>query len=310
LDNLDIGAIVSTKDWIRFSALGLIWGSSFLWIKIAVHEISPAMLVSFRALFAALGLVIILYFSRTAGLKRDQWKTAITVFFLLGLFNIALPIGLISWAEQYIDSGMASILNSTVPLFTIMIAPLFLKDDQFSIPKFVGLIVGFLGVILVFSPELGKGFNQNIAGQGAMLLGAVSYAGAGVYARVKTKEFSAQMQSFLQLIMATAIMWVFTLAFDRPLVLPSLPITWVALLWLGLLGSCVGTLLFFQLLHSVGPTRTVLVTYIFPLVGVILGAIFLQERLYWQALAGGLLIISGIAIVNIRNKKGVVEKNE
>jgi drug/metabolite transporter (DMT)-like permease len=291
---------VSTKDWIRFSALGLIWGSSFLWIKIAVSEISPAMLVSFRALFAAIGLAVVLYISKTANLKKEQWKSALIVFFLLGLFNVALPIGLISWAEQYIESGMASILNSTVPLFTIMIAPLFLKDDQFTIPKFAGMVVGFLGVVLLFSPELGLGFNQNLAGQIAMLLAAISYAGAGVYARVKTKEFPVQMQSFLQLFMAAAIMWIFTFAFDRPLVFPSLPLTWVALLWLGLLGSCAATLLFFQLLHSVGPTRTVLVTYIFPLVGVILGAIFLQEKLHWQALAGGMLVISGIVLVNIK----------
>lgn len=291
---------MSTKDWIRFSALGLIWGSSFLWIKIAVSEISPAMLVSFRALFAAIGLAVVLYISKTANLKKEQWKSALTVFFLLGLFNVALPIGLISWAEQYIESGMASILNSTVPLFTIMIAPLFLKDDQFTIPKFAGMVVGFLGVVLLFSPELGLGFNQNLAGQIAMLLAAISYAGAGVYARVKTKEFPVQMQSFLQLFMAAAIMWIFTFAFDRPLVFPSLPLTWVALLWLGLLGSCAATLLFFQLLHSVGPTRTVLVTYIFPLVGVILGAIFLQEKLHWQALAGGMLVISGIVLVNIK----------
>jgi drug/metabolite transporter (DMT)-like permease len=298
---------VSTKDWIRFSVLGLIWGSSFLWIKIAVSEISPAMLVSFRALFAAIGLAIILFISKKAKLKRDQWKTAIIVFFLLGLFNIALPIGLISWAEQYIDSGLASILNSTVPLFTIIIAPLFLKDDQFTFPKFAGLLVGFLGVILVFSPELGKGFNQNLAGEGAMLLAAISYAGAGVYARIKTKDFPVQIQSFLQLFMATAIMWVFTISFDQPLVFPTLPLTWVALLWLGLLGSCAATLLFFQLLHSVGPTRTVLVTYVFPLVGVILGAIFLHERLYWQALAGGLLIISGIILVNLRKAPSIVK---
>lgn len=293
---------MSTKDWIRFSALGLIWGSSFLWIKIAVSEISPAMLVSFRALFATLGLAVVFYISKTALLKKEQWKSAFIIFFILGLFNIALPIGLISWAEQYIDSGIASILNSTVPLFTIMIAPFFLKDDQFTIQKFAGLVVGFLGVILIFSPELGQGYTQNLIGQVVMLLAAASYAGAGVYARAKTKDYPVQMQSLLQLFMATVIMAIFTLAFDRPLVIPALPITWVALLWLGLLGSCAGTLLFFQLLHSVGPTRTTLVTYVFPLVGVLLGAIFLQERLYWQALAGGVLIISGIILVNLKKK--------
>lgn len=291
---------MKTKDWIQFIALGLIWGSSFLWIKIAVSEISPAMLVSFRALFATIGLAIVIWANRTTTFGLTNWKLAVRTFFMLGLFNFALPIGLISWAEQYIESGLASILNSTVPLFTIVIAPLFLKDDQFSIPKMAGLIVGFVGVVLLFSQNIGKEFNQNLLGQGAMLLAALSYAGAGVYARVKTKEYSVQIQAFAQLLMATIIMWTFTVLVDRPLILPTLPLTWVALLWLGILGSCVATLLFFRLLHSVGPTRTVLVTYIFPLVGVILGAIFLNEKLEWQALVGGVLIISGIVLVNAK----------
>ena len=207
---------------------------------------------------------------------------------------------LISWSEQYIDSGLAAILNSTVPLWTILIAPWLVPDDRFSFPKLAGLLVGFVGVIVIFLPEisggsLGKGF----IGQIAMLLATLSYACGTIYARLKTKGFHPQIQSLLQFIMATLIMWTFTLSVDRPIKLPQTPIVWVALLWLGLIGSCLAYLLYFGLLHSIGPTRTTLVTYIPPLVGVILGVVFLGEQLYWQVILGGALIISGIALVNI-----------
>ena len=290
---------MSGKDWIRFWTLGIIWGTSFLWIKIAVGEITPLVLVSFRTLFAALGLLLILWFSKSVKWDWHAIRPVLGVYFVLGLINVALPFVLISWSEQYIDSGLAAILNSTVPLWTILIAPWLVPDDRFSFPKLAGLLVGFVGVIVIFLPEisggsLGKGF----IGQIAMLLATLSYACGTIYARLKTKGFHPQIQSLLQFIMATLIMWTFTLSVDRPIKMPQTPIVWVGLLWLGLIGSCLAYLLYFGLLHSIGPTRTTLVTYIPPLVGVILGVVFLGEQLYWQVILGGALIISGIALVN------------
>jgi drug/metabolite transporter (DMT)-like permease len=293
---------MKTKDWFLFGLLGVVWGSSFLWIKLAVTEIDPLTLVSFRVLFALLGLAGVLLLVRSTHAGWPPSKTMWGVFAVLGLTNIVLPFILISWSEQFIDSGIAAILNSTVPLFTILIAPFFIPDDRLTLPRLAGLLTGFPGVVVLMSPDLVAVSQASLLGQGAMLLASVLYAGSAVFARRKTQGLSPALQSGMQLFTATLVMWVVTPLVNRPLHLPTLPLTWVALLWLGLIGSCLGTLLYYALLHSIGPTRTVLTSYIFPLVGVLLGMIFLNEHPGWNVLFGGALIISGIIVVNSGRK--------
>jgi drug/metabolite transporter (DMT)-like permease len=303
---------MTRKDWLRFWVLGLIWGTSFLWIKIAVAEISPFVLVGFRTLFGALGLIVIMWTQKTLPKSWAEIRPWVGVFVVVGLINVALPFVLISWAEQYISSGIASILDSAVPLFSMLIAPLVLRDDPMTLPKTVGLIVGFIGVVILFSPDLAQGINKSLIGEGVMLLATLCYAAGSIYARLKARGLAPQWQAFLQLGTATLMVWLFTGAVERPIALPHLAITWLALLWLGLLGSCVAYILFFGLMNTIGPTRTTMVTYIPPLVGVLLGAIFLGEHLNWQAILGGALILSGIAVVNVklRLKKPVSVKED
>ena len=291
---------MKTKDWLLFWTLGIIWGTSFLWIKIAVTEISPFMLVSFRTLFALLGLGAFLLMVRSARAAWGQIRRKLWVFFILGLMNIVIPWLLISWAGQYIDSGLSSILNSTMPLFTIMISPFFVSDDRFTLTKAAGLLTGFVGVVILLYPNRGGAWNNHLAGQAAVLFAALCYGASTVFARKMSKGLPAQTQAFLQFIMATLMIWAFTLATERPLLFPRLPITWLALLWLGLLGSGLAYIIYFDLLPRIGPTRMSMVTYILPLVGVLLGMIFLGERFHWGAIIGALLILSGISIVNLR----------
>jgi drug/metabolite transporter (DMT)-like permease len=290
---------LSVKEWFKFILLGLIWGSSFLWIKIGVQELGPFTLVALRVLFATLGLVIVARLNRA----HIPWRQFLPAFFILGLLNMALPFVLISWSEQYISSGMAAILNSTVPLFTLLIAPLFLADDPWTLPKGLGLLVGFLGVVVLMANQVQGDLTRPKLGQLTMLLAAISYSAAAVYARRKVRGLTPDVQSLGQSLMATLVMLPLAFTIEAPFTLPHQPLTWVAALWLGLMGSCVATLLYYSLLQSIGPTRTTLVTYIFPLVGVILGAIFLHERPDWHLLAGGTLIISGVAVVNFLRPK-------
>jgi len=291
---------MSLKEWIRFCLLGLIWGTSFMWIKIAVAEVSPLVLVAFRTLFGAVSLLVIFLVTRSKDFRWQVMRPWLGVFGVVALVNIAIPFVVISWSEQFIPSGIASILNSSVPLFTMLVAPLFLSDDPWSLPKFLGLVIGFIGIVIIFLPELGGGLNQNLLGMLGMLVASLSYGLAGIYTRRKAQGLAPQMQSFLQLSLASLMVWTATLLFDRPLVMPHLPLTWVALLWLGILGSGIAYILFFSLLHSIGPTRATTVTYIPPLVGTLLGVIFLNERITWLAVLGGLLVIAGLAVVNMK----------
>jgi len=290
---------MSVKNWIYFGLLSLLWGTSFLWIKIAVGDVSPFVLVGFRTLFGGLSLLVILLLNHQS-LRWSEIRPWLGIFAVIGLFNIALPFLLISWSEKTLDSGTTSILNSTSPLFTLILAPIFLKDEAWTLPRLSGLILGFSGVVVLMLPGLSHGLGQNLLGYCTMLMGTLCYAFSAIYSRRKTVGLAPQMQAFLQLWMATFFAWGFAAAFDRPLKMPAFPLTWVAMLWLGVLGSGFAYILFFSLIHEIGPTRTVMVTYVSPLVAVILGVVFLNEKVQWQAVLGGLMIIGGIAVVNLK----------
>jgi len=283
------------KHWIVFVLLGLIWSTSFLWIKIGVREVSPIVLVAFRMLFGAVTAILI---AAVQGVKwpRD-WKTW-GIFAILGPTSLAIPIFLISWGERTIDSAVASILNATVPLFTILIAHFWLSDDEMTLQKTLGLLVGFGGVVLLLSKDLSASAHSSVSGQGAVILAAIFYAGSAVLARKATQHIGRLARGAAPLITATLFMWLIVPFTERPFLVPTLPLTWVAALWLGILGSGLAMLMFYYLLHEIGPTRATLVTYLFPLGGVIFGVIFLHEALSWQLAAGTALIILSLAVVN------------
>lgn len=289
------------KDWLAFILLGTIWGSSFLWIKVAVQEINPLLLVAFRLSFAILVLFLVVLLTRTRiSLDRKMW----VILLLFGFTNTAIPYLLISWGEQFIDSAVAAILNSTTPLFAMVIAHIFLEDDRITLPRLIGLIVGFFGIILLVSRDLvsleipEQTRLYLIFGQIAVLLASLLYAGSSVFSRRRMKGISLSVQGLVPLLAATSILWILTPVVENPVNFPQLPITWFSLAWLGILGTGFAFLLYFYLIHSVGPTRATLVTYIFPVVGVLLGVVFLDERLDWQLAIGAGMVVGSVVIVN------------
>ncbi|MEM4724894.1 MAG: DMT family transporter [Candidatus Hadarchaeum sp.] len=284
------------KEWGAFILLGVIWGSSFMWIKIALREIGPFTLVALRLLWGVLGLLAVVVLSRPSfPREKGTWL----VLAVLGLTNTALPFVLISWGELFVDSGVASILNGAVPLFTLVIAHLFLQDERITLSRVVGLVGGFAGIIILMSRDIGQvDFRANILGQLAALAASMFYAGSSVFARLKLRQVSPIVQAAVTVGVADTLIWSAALALESPFHLPRLPLTWLALAWLGVMGSCVAYLLYFYLLHAVGATRATLVTYVLPVVGVVLGIVFLDEQLDWHLVVGTTLIVAGIWIIN------------
>lgn len=292
------------KDWLLFLALGLIWGSSFLWIKIAIQELDAFTLVGWRLLFGTLGMVVVIIVRRPA--LPTSWPTWASLA-LLGVINTALPFVLISWGEKTIDSAVASVLNSTVPLFTLVLAHFALHDEPITPRKAAGLLIGFGGIVVLMARDLQAGvLRAGSLGQLAVLLAALSYASASVFARRTMREVPPLVQAFIPMAIADAMVWTIATQVGEPGRLPALPLTWVALLWLGLLGSCLAYLLFYLLLHSVGATRTTMVTYVFPVVGVTLGVLFLDELADWHLLAGAALVVASLAVVNWKPRAAAV----
>ncbi len=286
---------MKTKDWLAFVGLSLAWGSSFLWIKLALAEVGPFTLVTFRLLIGVLGLLAVVATQRLEWPRNPRLWRALA---FMGLINVAIPFTLISWGELYIDSAIASILNSTMPLFTVVFAHFFLLDDKLNWQKVSGLVVGFAGVLALVLRNIQGDLQTNVLGQLAVLLAAVFYSGATVFGRRFVGGAPPALAALVQLISASVMMLLITPVVEGGLTLPKLPLTWVALVWLGLVGSCLAYLMYFYLLKSVGASRMAMVTYMFPLVGVTLGVLFLGERLDIYLALGAALILASVWVVN------------
>lgn len=284
------------REWSAFILLALIWGSSFLWIKIAVREIGPLMLVTFRLSFALIGLLVV---GRWLKQPFPRDRRTLLAFLFMGFVNTALPFTLISWGETRIDSGLAAILNATVPLFIIVLAHFWLHDEKITLPRIGGLVIGFVGVAVLVSRDFGPlGAQGNLVGQLAVIGASLAYATALTFSRKYLRGQHPLVQSTMVVLFAEMIMLVTTPVVERPLTFPAQPLTWFALAWLGLLGSCTAYLLFFYLNNAWGPTRASLVTYTFPVVGLFLGIVFNSEVADWRLLVGAALVVGGILVVN------------
>ena len=272
-----------------------------MWIKIAVQEVGPITLVAFRVLFGLLfGIVVILIQRVPLPRNFKDWFPVL----LLGITNVAIPFFLISWGEQSIDSAVAAILDATVPLFTILMAHYFLRDDKMTWPKVLGLLIGFAGVVILMSKDMDASFGS-IMGQLAVVIACVFYAASNVYARKTTEDMPGILRSVGPLVSSTAAMWLATFLVESPVKIPQLGITWIALLFLGVVGSGVAFILLYYLIHEIGPTRATMVTYLFPLGAVILGVVFLNEELSWQLLVGAVLIIASLGVANWQPSKAL-----
>jgi drug/metabolite transporter (DMT)-like permease len=267
-----------------------------------VQEAGPFTVVTLR-LFMALVALLPFLVIRKHGIPRSA--RLIVVLCVQGLISTAIPWVLITWAEQYIDSALATVLNGTVPLFTMVLAHLFLHDERMVLKRIMGLAIGLCGVCVLMLQDLlslkGGGGTLSLLGQGAMLLASIFYACGNIFARLHLRNTRPIFQTFYTMLFADAFMWAVTPYVEAPFTLPSGGLTWVAVVWLGVLGSGLAYFLFYHLLHSIGATRVSMVTYTIPVVGVTLGVVFLKEPLTWNLLAGTLLIVSSIWISSRRS---------
>ena len=284
-------------DWLIFLALGFMWGSSYLFIKLAVDSFGTFTLVALRLLIGAAFLWVVLRASRTP-LPRD--RRAYMHLIVMSVINITIPFALITWAEQSVDSALAAILNSTVPLLVIVIAPMFLPDEPIRLNGLLGLAIGFAGVVLIVSPGL-MGASGTLAGQLALLGSSLAYAIGNVYARRNVRGLPPMIPAVFQVTFALITVGVLALVLERPWETsrPDFE-AWFSVIWLGILGSGMAYLAYFRLLSRWGATRTSLVAYLLPVVGIVLGFLVLQEPIDITLLAGTALVIAGVALVNGR----------
>lgn len=284
------------KEWFLFILLGLIWGSSFMWIRIGVIDVGPLTLVAFRLLFGLICLLTAMaYYKEPIPVRPSSWVK----YLIMATASIVIPFLAISWGETRIASGLASILNATMPLFTFVIAHFWLHDEKITLLRISGLILGFIGVVLLLSRDITlEGLHGDFLGQLAVIVGAIAYAVAAIFSRRYFRNEKPVVQSTMILVFSNIMIWPMALLGQNPFRMPSAPLTWVSFIWLGFFGLGIAYLIFFYLINIWGASRTSLVTYLYPIMGLTLGFLFLNEIPDWRVLAGFVLVFSGIVIVN------------
>lgn len=281
---------MNTKELGALTLLGAIWGASFLFIRVAVPFFGPLVLMDIRVLLAGFALLIFAYFRRQLPNHLHRWRE----FLILGFFNAALPFSLIAFSQLTLSASLASILNSTTPLFTALIAAIVL-GHSLTIRKLGGICIGIVGVaILVGGSPLDIDLAKIIAVL-ASLGAACSYGIGTVYASRNFHGMKPIHTAIGQLTSAGVILLAPAI-FSAPLEAPSTNAI-LALLALALVSTSFAYQLYFYLVNNVGPTRTASVTFLVPVFGTIWGVIFLQEQLSIGMIAGMVVILMSVRLV-------------
>jgi drug/metabolite transporter (DMT)-like permease len=279
---------VSRRYAFLLVVLGAIWGSSYLFIKVGVRELSPAALIDLRLICAAPPLLV--FAARRYGWAAiaRAWRPGI----VLGAANAAIPFTLIAWGEEHVDSGVAAVANSSVPIFVAILAVWFVPSERSTGLRLVGVTLGLVGVAVLAGVHPAGGW-LGAAGTGAIVLASVSYAAANLYA-------GRRMSVGGPVLAASSMAWAFVLLL--PLALVSLPPHtpgWKSLgsgVALGLGGTAVAQILSYRMIRLYGSARSVLVAYMLPAFALAYGAVFLGEPLSWQKLVGLALILGGAGL--------------
>jgi drug/metabolite transporter (DMT)-like permease len=265
-------------------------------IKVAVAEISPITLIAGRVGIAAILLYAIL---RLGGRNLPRPGRIWIPLAVVALFHTTFPFVLLSWAEQHIDSALAAILNGLTPLFTILIAHILTADDKLTAAKVSGIALGLVGILFFVAPSMRDGVQASTWGILAMILVSASYGFALVYARKHLNHMAGTVVPTAQMILSTIFLLPLVIFVDRPFdgPLPSAQAIG-AVIALAILGTVLAFIVYYRLLRSAAASYVSMVTYLVPVIGVLLGVLILGEHLAWTDFAGFGLIIAGVLIVN------------
>ena len=285
--------------WSMLLLLSMLWGGSYFFVEIALLEWSPLSIVAVRV---AIATVVIWGIVLAAGLPLPTSRSAWLAFLWMGLLNNVVPFLLIVWGQKEIESGLAAILNAAAPIFSVIVAGIWLKDEPVTRPKLLGATLGLVGVAILVGPSALAGLNANLIAQLAVLGAALSYAFAGVYARrFPRMNIDPIVAAAGQLLMSSLVLIALALVFDSAgELLGSSSRVWLAVAFMAVFSTALAYILYFRLLASAGATNAILVTLLIPVTAVLLGTIALGERLQWQHFLGMTVIGLGLAVIDGR----------
>lgn len=283
-------------------ALTAMWSPSYLFIKLAVEDLPPLTIVNIRVMLAAFIFLMILKWKKTS-LPSTVWFWIHST--MMAIFSSAIPFTLFCYAEQSIDSALAAILNGGSPMFTAILAHLLIPSDKLTMQKTAGVALSTIGLVFLFVPTMIEGVSGTMFGMLAAILASLSYGISHVYA----KKFAIGQAPFVapaaQLISCTILLLPFTFWIDQPfnLEMPSLT-AMGGVLGLTMLGTVLAFTIYYKLIESAGAIAVSMVACFFPVIGTVLGFVFLNETLSFANLLASVVILLGMMLVN-----GVIQLN-
>lgn len=291
--------LMNSQEWTLLLTLSVLWGGSFFFNGVAVREIPTFTVVVVRVALAA---VILLVIVRLMGIKIPRDGRVWAAFFGMGLLNNVVPFSLIVWGQAHIASGVASILNATTPLFTVIVAHMLTADEKMTGGRLAGVVIGLFGVAILIGSDALASLGVDAVAQLACLTAAISYAFAGVFGRRFKAMSVSPMATATGQVTASSVMLVpVMLIVDKPWTLPFPSVaTVLALVGVAALSTALAYILYFRILMTAGATNLLLVTFLIPVSAVLLGVLVLGDTLMHKHFAGMALIGLGLAAIDGR----------
>jgi drug/metabolite transporter (DMT)-like permease len=297
---------MSSHEWLLLIILSIVWGGSFFFVGVAVEALPPLTIVALRVSLATIVLLAVVYFT---GLRMPTAPRVWGAFIFMGVMNNVIPFTLIVWGQTHIASGLASILNATTPMFTIVAAHFLTKDEKITKNKIIGIIIGFAGVVIMLGHEALGGLGDSVFAQLAVLGAATSYSLAGIYGRRFAQSGIKPVVTATGQVTASSLLLIpLAVVYDKPFTLP-MPGSevWLAIFGLALISTAFAYILYFRILSTAGATNLLLVTLLIPVSAILLGTVILGEQLELKHMLGmglisfGLLSMDGRAFPAILN---------
>jgi len=272
------------------------WGTSYVWIKVAVQTVPTFTLIASRL---GIGLALLLAVAAATRLRVPRDPRLYGHLVVMAFVNIVIPFALITTAERSVDSNLAAIINGAVPLFVVLLAALFLHDEPLTVNRLVGIGIGYIGVVVLMSRSLFAGVaGSSLSGELALVGSTLSYAVGAVYARRNMRGVPPLVPAVFQVGFAFVIVSAIALTVEQPLSVSWQPDAIFAIAWLGILGSGLAYILNFRLLARIGAGGTSVLAYLLPIVGIVSGALIRQESADATLLVGTALILGGIGLAS------------
>lgn len=288
---------MGATEWILLIALATVWGGSFFFAAVALESLPPFTIVFARVAIAAVALNILV---RTLGLRLPLTSADALRFLAMGALNNAIPFSLIVWGQTQIASGLAAILNATTPLFTVLLAQYFTRDERLTPARGAGVAIGFVGAIVIVGSNALAGLGDGVWAEFAVLAAALTYAAAGIYGR-RFRALPPVIAATGQVSASSLMILPMMLIVDEPWTLPMPDFQTIgALLGIGLFCTAAAYLMFFRILAAAGAVNLLLVTFLIPVSALALGIAFLGEGLTQQQALGMALIGVGLATIDGR----------